>query len=252
LSSEALNESAARDLPAGIEAVFFDAGNTLTYLDSDWIVQRLRADGWEIDEAGLFYGQCVAAQEASRLALLKKYPTDSDRHIPYFKRILELAGIPKDFVAEGAEILLEEHRKSILWRVVTDDARKTVRELHRRNYALGVISNTDGRLRALLDATGLAGYFRAIVDSKVEGVEKPDPEIFRRAMKAVGLEPRQCVYVGDIFAVDIEGARHAGLTGVLVDPLSLHDEFPCLKIAKLADLLAMLPPLGDAAEPAPI
>jgi len=252
LSSDLSRAPEAPSLPPDIQAVFFDAGNTLTYLDSDWIVQRLRADGWEIDEAGLFYGQCVAAYEASRLALLKKYPTDSDRHVPYFMRVLELAGIPKDFTAEGAKILLEEHKSRILWRVVTDDVRKTIHELSRRNYTLGVISNTDGRLKALLDASGLTEYFRVIVDSRVEGVEKPDPEIFRRAVKAAELEPRQCVYVGDIFAVDVDGARNAGLTGVLIDPLLLHDEFHCMRIAKLADLLPLLPPLGSSPEQVPV
>jgi HAD superfamily hydrolase (TIGR01662 family) len=252
LSDDPFSTSDAPSLPGGIKAVFFDAGNTITYLDSEWIARRLMQDGWDIDEAGLFYGQCVAAYEASRLALLKKYPTDSDRHIPYFSRVLELAGIPADFVADCAAVLRDEHKRSILWRAVTPDVRRTVESLQKRGYVLGVISNTDGRLKALIDSVGLTDYFRCIVDSAVEGVEKPDPEIFLRAVRAAELEPAQCVYVGDIYAVDIEGARRAGLTGILIDPLCLHEEFHCMKIAKLSDLLNLLPPLGDASQHAVI
>jgi hypothetical protein len=67
---------------------------------ADW----LREDGWEMDDADLVYGQNVAAYEASRLALLKRYPTDADRLVPYFSRVLELAGIPVDFVREYASL----------------------------------------------------------------------------------------------------------------------------------------------------
>ena len=62
-------------------------------LDLAWIAERLREDGLEVGEEALFRGQCLAAYEATHLALLKRYPTDSDRLVPYFTRVLELAGI---------------------------------------------------------------------------------------------------------------------------------------------------------------
>lgn len=240
------------DLGGDIRAVLFDAGNTLTYLDLEWIAQSLTKDGWEIDESGLFYGQCVATYEASRLSLLKKYATDSDRHIPYFERMLELAGIPADFTTECAEKLVAEHRRSILWRSVPDYVPETLSELHRRGYVLGVVSNTDGRLKSLLDSVDLTAHFRCIIDSALAGVEKPDPAIFERAVEAIELDAPHCVYVGDIFAVDIAGARQAGLKGVLIDPLYLHEEFNCTRIAKLSDLLKILPPIGDSGETVPV
>lgn len=244
MSEDIANLPAPYEL-SGVRAVLFDAGNTLTYLDIEWIAEKLRFDGWEIDTAGLWYGQCVAAYEASRLALLKRYRTDSDRHIPYFCRVLELAGIPADFTADCARALVEEHRAKMLWRAVPPYVRETLVELARRGYTLGVISNTDGRLKALLDETGLTGHFRCVVDSTVAGVEKPDPAIFAIATKELGVEPHACVYVGDIYAVDIEGARRAGIRGVLLDPLHLHEEFACVRVAKLPDILPLLPRIGD-------
>jgi putative hydrolase of the HAD superfamily len=245
LPEDIANLPAAYEL-SGVRAVLFDAGNTLTYLDMDWIAEKLRYDGWEIDTAGLWYGQCVAAYEASRLALLKRYRTDSDRHVPYFCRVLELAGIPADYTADCARSLVEEHRAKILWRTVPPYVRETLEELARRGYVLGVVSNTDGRLKGLLDETGLAGHFRCIIDSAVVGVEKPDPAIFERALEDLGMTPSACAYVGDIYAVDIEGARRAGIRGVLLDPLHLHEEFACLRVGKLPDILPLLPRIGDS------
>lgn len=224
-------------------AVFFDAGNTLLYLDLGWIAERLRADGWEIEEEGLYYGQSVAAYEASRLALLKKYPKDSDRLVPYFRRVLELAGIPRDFTAEYAGVLIEEHLANILWRTVPEHVRETLEELVRRGYILGVISNTDGRLKSLLDNQNLSSYFTCIIDSTVVGVEKPSVEIFTSALDAAETDAERCVYVGDIYAIDILGAERAGMKGVLLDPLALHEDFDCTRIKRLRDILELLPPI---------
>lgn len=232
----------------GIRAVFFDAGNTLVHLDVDWIARRLRADGWEMDEEALLYAQWVVAYEMTRMALLKKYSTDADRLTPVFKRMLALAGIPADFLDECARILLEEHKARNLWRIVPQVVRDTLSQLRKRGYILGVISNIDGRLKSLLDSLDMSGHFRCIIDSAVVGIEKPDPGIFHKAVEAAETRVESCVYVGDIYAIDIEGARRAGMTGILIDPLLLHDEFDCPKIGKFNDLFSLLPPLphGEA------
>ena len=56
------------------------------------------------------------------------------------------------------------------------------------------------------------------MDSHIEGVEKPDPQIFRIALERMGVAPERALYVGDIRSVDEVGARAAGLHFVLIDP----------------------------------
>ena len=243
MSQDVFRAEYNQSLPEGARAVLFDAGNTLTYLDAAWIAGRLRDDGWDTGAEAIVYGQNVAAYEASRMALLKRYPTDADRLIPYFSRILELAGIPEGFSGECARTLHEEHKANFLWRHIPDFVLPTLKELRARGYILGVVSNSDGRLRPVLDGGGLTQCFEFIIDSAVVGVEKPNPEIFKLATEAAETSARKCVYVGDIYAVDIEGARRAGIAGVLLDPLSLHGEYDCVRIAKLPQLLSLLPPL---------
>ena len=50
------------------------------------------------------------------------------------------------------------------------------------------------------------------------GVEKPDPRIFQIALERAGLEPSEAAYVGDLYSIDVLGARAAGLHAVLMDP----------------------------------
>jgi len=49
-------------------------------------------------------------------------------------------------------------------------------------------------------------------------VEKPDPRIFQIALERAGLEPAQAAYVGDLYSIDVLGARAAGLRAVLMNP----------------------------------
>ena len=59
------------------------------------------------------------------------------------------------------------------------------------------------------------------------GVEKPDPEIFRIALRRAGVEAAEAVHVGDLYAVDVVGARRAGLEPVLLDPHGRYGDRGC-------------------------
>jgi putative hydrolase of the HAD superfamily len=79
-----------------------------------------------------------------------------------------------------------------------------------------------------------------VIDSHRVGVEKPDPAIFGFALRAMGLDPARCLYLGDSVRIDVAGARAAGLTPALVtpDPSARAGDF--LRVRSLAELLARL------------
>ena len=79
----------------------------------------------------------------------------------------------------------------------------------------------------MLRELGLARHLQLVLDSHIEGVEKPDPEIFRRALARLSLSAPRTVYVGDIYSIDALGARAAGLTPVLLDPLGGYADADC-------------------------
>ena len=101
------------------------------------------------------------------------------------------------------------------WRIF-EDVIPTLDALAARGLRLGIISNWDERLRPLLARLKLAGYFETIIVSREVGSPKPSRRIFEQAIRKLGLPPDAVLHVGDSLAMDVRGARAAGLRAVLV------------------------------------
>ncbi len=143
-----------------------------------------------------------------------------------------------DTAAAGiAEAFLRAARSGL------EESRELLRRLHGR-LALGVISNFYGNLGRILAEAGLAAFLSHVIDSGVEGIKKPAPEIFARAVERFGCRPHELLCVGDSFEHDIVGAHDAGLrTAWLTGPR----ERPCrrpecvdVRLRRLADLEEVL------------
>ena len=93
-----------------------------------------------------------------------------------------------------------------------DDARSTLQALRTAGKRLGVITNGQNEWQAQkLEALDLGDRFDVVLISEAEGLRKPDPRIFARALDRMGVEPSEAMFVGDHPDVDIAGARAAGL-----------------------------------------
>jgi len=79
-------------------------------------------------------------------------------------------------------------------------------------FQLAVVSNFDGRLRMILEHLGISKFFTHVFVSSEIGADKPDPEIFRRALKFINLAPGQVLHAGDDPVRDWQAARAAGLS----------------------------------------
>ena len=86
-----------------------------------------------------------------------------------------------------------------------------VLEQLQKRFQLAVISNFDGRLRSILRHLAISKYFNRIFISSELGADKPDPEIFRRALKIMHLKPDEVIHVGDDPERDWKAAAAAGL-----------------------------------------
>ena len=82
--------------------------------------------------------------------------------------------------------------------------------LHGR-FDLAVISNFDGRLRMILEHLGVSKFFSHVFLSSELGADKPDSEIYFRALRLSGTLPNETLHVGDDPERDWEGASQAGL-----------------------------------------
>ena len=225
-----------------LKVVFFDAGNTILSLDYALITDVLRRHGFSVEREEVWRAECRA-----RVALDPFLAAATVRESPevfshYVRCICREMGIPW---GEKAERLLTElgeiNRRTNLWRGgAVPGAREVLEDLKESGYLLGVISNSDGRLEALLDEVGLTEHFSVIVDSRVVGFEKPDPRIFRWALERAAVSPDQAVYVGDFYSLDVVGARRVGLDAILLDPIGAWPLLDCVKAKDLFEVRALL------------
>jgi putative hydrolase of the HAD superfamily len=102
------------------------------------------------------------------------------------------------------------------------DAMPALRELKATGYTLGIVSNFEEWLTILLERLGVLELMSVVVVSGREGIEKPDTEIFRRALDRLAATPERAVYVGDNPRIDVAPALAIGMGAVLVDRRDVH------------------------------
>lgn len=155
----------------------------------------------------------------------------------YLQAVLDAAGVPAaDVTPEAIASVRASHAARNLWEVTGPDVPAALERLRAAGYRLAVVSNSDGRLAQLLDAAGLTRWFDLLVDSHDVGIEKPDPRLFHYVVDRLGVAPGRAAHVGDLYHVDVVGARAAGLHAVLLDPAGLYAQADCLQVRSLSEL----------------
>lgn len=213
-----------------LRAVFLDAGNTLVGLDYELIAARLRADGHSVtaDRARSAEGRARVRLDP-HLAVRRSTET-ADVFALYVRFMLDELGIS---AAEGSERLVRDLRAANpplgLWSVCVPEAPAALDLLRRLGLRLAVVSNSNGTIARILESLDLARRLDVVVDSGVVGFEKPDPRIFQHAATALGVGPDEAVHVGDLYSVDVMGARAAGVRAILLDPFGAWQVDDCPK-----------------------
>lgn len=223
-----------------IDAVLFDLGGTLVTMDFVWIARELLALDIVCDSAAL-----ARAETAARLLVSAKLAENNQPPIgfPFFlKTILtEVLDEPADrideLVTKLTPILLPGGLSQKLWSSIDQATRDVLLEFSQLGLPLAVVSNSDGTAEANVTALGLRDYFDIVIDSAVAGYEKPDPRIFQFALDAIGVEPNRAIYVGDLYSVDVVGARSAGIHPVLLNPYGHWRDVDCFTVSDLNELL---------------
>ncbi|MET0343040.1 MAG: HAD family hydrolase [Polyangiales bacterium] len=221
------------------KVVLFDAGNTLVFLDHDALAAAGHDAGLSLTGAALRDAEPTAK---------KRYEAELTRGLSheagwdlYVTTIFTTAGATLDAARAATVIARRAHDDFNLWRKVPSDLLAALALGKQHGLRYGVVSNSEGRLPALFSRVGLDGWFEHVVDSALEGVRKPDPEIFRRALARMGVEARDALYAGDIPNVDVDGARGVGMQAVLVDTLGHFPDYTgAPRFASVAALMRAL------------
>ena len=131
--------------------------------------------------------------------------------------------------------LVENTQKSANWDQILPGTREALERL-RKQYAIAVISNADGKIDAVLRRCGIVDCFQSITDSGNVGHEKPHPAIFQAALREMKADAADSLYVGDVYSVDYVGARRAGMQAVLFDVAGAYREREFPRVESLLHL----------------
>ena len=200
--------------------LFFDIGSTL--MDETPAMEKRVRDS--IEGTGITYGEFTAKMaEFREMGLREDHATFAHFGIP-------MAPWPK-----GTEIPYP-------------DAIPVLTALRHRGYRLGIIANQPLGSEARLTQFGLRNFFDVICASAEEGMEKPDPEIFRRAIARAGCTPAEAVMIGDRTDNDVAPAKAMGLQTVLIRQgyggyhvVHSPEENPDATVDTLTELLTLFP-----------
>jgi HAD superfamily hydrolase (TIGR01509 family) len=221
-----------------IDTVFLDAGGVLCHPSWTRVADALTRHGASVTAAKLAASEQRATYDIDKAAVIGS-TDDKKRGWLYFNLVLHHAGVEQSDATDAALAELREyHRVDNLWEHVEPEVAPSLAALKGRGLTLVVVSNANGRLRHLFDRLDLTKWFDHLLDSHEWGVEKPDPRLFKLALEQSRAEASRTIHVGDLYHVDVMGARQAGLReGVLFDSAGLYDGVDCPRVASLAALV---------------
>ena len=189
-----------------IKAVLFDLDGTL--LNRDASVVSFIHD--QYGRLGRFLGHIPEQVYAERFIEL-------DRR-GYVWKDKVYAQLIQEFEIKHAtmEFLLEDYLAHFQFHCVPfEGLQEMLASLKKQGIKLGIISNGKGRFQMdNIEALGIKDHFDIILISESEGLRKPDPRIFERAMERLAVQPSLSLFVGDHPTTDVEGAKNTGMIAV--------------------------------------
>lgn len=223
--------------PLEINTLFLDAGGVLCHPAWTRISGALASEGVEVAPQRLAAAEPLAKRDIDQASVVGA-TNDQTRGWLYFNKVLEHAGIPLSQATDAAlAVLGDYHHRDNLWEEVPADVRPALERFRAMGLTLVVVSNANGRLRHLFDRLGLTRYFDVVLDSHDWNVEKPDARLFEIAVQQSASDPALTAHVGDLFHIDVVGARNAGLReGVLLDAAGLYPDVDCRRVRQLDEL----------------
>ncbi|GAA0926547.1 HAD-IA family hydrolase [Pseudonocardia zijingensis] len=212
-----------------IKGVLFDFSGTLFRIEStrQWLTAVLADTGTEqpgaevdrlvreLERAGALPGGPPPEAVPAHLAELWATRDESaERHRAAYTGLARKVPLPDPRLYDA---LYDRHMTPAAWRPYPDAA-DVLHALQRRGVPVGVISNIGWDLRPIFRAHGLDPAVAAYVLSYEHRIQKPDPELFRRACDALGTDPHDVLMVGDDRTADA-GATAVGCAVHFVDHL---------------------------------
>ena len=213
--------------------LLLDAGGTVLFPNHGAIRDAVRRHGHDVADDVMKHAMTDFIRHLDEMLRLGGPPVD----VPAFVRwVLDRAGVDPTVIPAIQTELREMDRVTSLWSFTYPWVRAALDALSAMGCSMSIISNADGRVREELEQVDLLGYFEQVFDSALVGCAKPDERFFDHALSALALKPEQCVYVGDVFYIDVLGANRAGIAAIHLDPGGLYADWPGYRLPSIAEL----------------
>ncbi len=205
-------------------AVFFDVDFTLIYpgptFQGEGYARFCGRYGIDVDAA--LFPEAVRAA-SSTLNEEQDHVYNADVFVRYTRSIIEAMGGRGPRVEDCAREIYDEWAACQHFHMY-DDVPGVLKELATQGVKVGLISNSHRSLVAFQQHFELHGLIAGALSGAEHGYMKPHPSIFEAALTLLGVSASESLMVGDSFEHDIEGARRAGMRGVLVQ--RSHEHLP--------------------------
>ena len=197
-----------------IKGIIFDYGGTLDSGGDHWsevIWDAYRQNGVLVDKAQFRETYVYAERELARTRHI--LPEHDFHDLLFIKMRIELQHLCEMGVFAPQEV---QEKAQAIARTCYESARshieraRPVLEQLAARYPMVLVSNFYGNIESVLGDFRLTHFFKKIIESAVVGVRKPDPEIFRMGVRALGLPAAEVLVVGDSLRKDILPAEEAG------------------------------------------
>lgn len=205
-----------------VSALLFDYGGTLAFLDFDMLAREFSRPHRKLDALKLEHAEYHGRRALDDYLMSTRTPDVQKGWNGFWRAWMSNAGVTEQEMGEIGTRFRAMHAEASLWRVIRPGTVEALDRLKSAGIKLGIVSNADGRVEADCTRSGIAKYFDVIVDSHVVGIEKPDPRIFRIALERLGVAAEETMFTGDIYSIDMIGARAAGIAGKLIDCHGLY------------------------------
>jgi putative hydrolase of the HAD superfamily len=200
-----------------LKAIFVDAAETLFYLPRGVgyhyaLVARELGLKWDSAQLDRAFNNAWNSTPAREPIDGPRENDDKDWWRQLVDHVLnEVAPSLNEFDRDNFfEIAYEHFAEAGVWELYPEVI-EVLEKLSSR-FQLAVISNFDGRLRMILEQLAVSKFFKHVFLSSELGADKPDPEIFRRALNLIQLQPNEVLHVGDDPERDWKAATAAGLS----------------------------------------
>jgi len=122
-------------------------------------------------------------------------------------------GVTDAQIKQAARVRLDYTKRSINPR---EGAIEVLGGLKAAGYKTGLISDCTCEIPNVWDSTALAPLFDVTVFSCAVGIKKPDPRIYLIATDQLGVDPQDCLYIGDGSSRELSGALQVGMHPVII------------------------------------